>query len=192
MKEHIANDEFIFDEKCKNRKKLKRLILVMLIIAVILITAFINKTKLINLAIYNDLPGIHTVFKSIGGTTYSDEELTLKYVPLGYEMELKNSTPANGTLAFLSSQANTTEKAGDKMYFQLTVHSFDLSYNIDTEDGYVENIKIKGFDGAYISNKNINGIVWGNDICGIFIVGNISKEELFKIANNLIVTREFE
>lgn len=182
MKEHIANDEFIFDEKCKKTKKLKRLILVMLIIAVILITAFINKTKLINLAIYNDLPGIHTVFKSIGGTTYSDEEITLKYVPLGYEMVKKSSNPLSISLIFTCNEH----------YLQINAKNFNVNSTIDTEDGYVENIKIKGFDGAYISNKNINGIVWGNDICAISIVGNISKEELFKIANNLIVTREFE
>ena len=192
MKEHITNDKLNFDKKCKNTKKLKRLILVLLIIAVILITAFINKTKLINLAIYNDLPGIHTVFKSIGGTTYSDEELTLKYVPLGYEMELKNTNPFTATFNFLSKEKNNSSKSGDVMYFQISIESFDVTSHYDTENGTIDDIKIKSFDGVYISNKNINGLVWGNDIWAISIVGNISKEELFKIANNLIVTREFE
>ena len=88
------------------------------------------------------------------------KSLNVKYIPAGFEK-------------------------GDRNF---VVEKFELSGSVgfDTEHYEPENIKINGIDAVYYrSNNNVKGIIF-NDGNYIYIIeGNIGKDELVKIAQNV-------
>ena len=88
------------------------------------------------------------------------KSLNVKYIPAGFEK-------------------------GDRNF---VVEKFELSGSVgfDTEHYEPENIKINGIDAVYYrSNNNVKGIIF-NDGNYIYIIeGNIEKDELVKIAQNV-------
>jgi hypothetical protein len=58
-------------------------------------------------------------------------------------------------------------------------------FQLDTEDATTENIKINGNEGLLIIKGDRSMIFWHNDEKSFTVTGNIKKEEILKIANNL-------
>ena len=60
----------------------------------------------------------------------------------------------------------------------------------DTEDAYVEDIVVQGFDAMYVEKETVKQIIWADTVQGLVweVYGiDLSKENLFQIAENLIL-----
>lgn len=104
------------------------------------------------------------------------KSLNVKYIPAGFE---------KGDDYFSRDFYIKNYKNVDKSF---VVQKFALSGSVgfDTEHYETENIKINGIDAVYYrSNNNEKGIIF-NDGNYIYIIsGNIEKDELVKIAQNV-------
>ena len=100
------------------------------------------------------------------------KSLNVKYIPAGFEK--------GDDYEFVVQY-----EKGDRNF---VVEKFELSGSVgfDTEHYEPENIKINGIDAVYYrSNNNVKGIIF-NDGNYIYIIeGNIEKDELVKIAQNV-------
>ncbi len=107
--------------------------------------------------------------------TYSDENITLNYIPYGFSLENKY---AGNTIAELKFSNN-------KQYFSVIVVDEYGKDTIDTENAEIQRIEINGTDCYYIENeKGISLVLYNNNkIC--IIQGDIEKDEIIKIAQNL-------
>lgn len=133
------------------------------------------RVKFLNFVLERGQPNTDYNFSDDGGTTYTDDKITLGYVPMGFEITDGNSTRESLLLVFTNEQD----------YFQVGVNSPDVNFSIDTEDGTAEKIKINGCEGVYTTNKNINALIWHNDKFVFSVVGNIPKDEIIKIAEKI-------
>lgn len=114
-------------------------------------------------------------FGDEGGISYADDDITLGYVPNGFVLTKKESS--NHSLFLMFER--------EEQYFQFSVDDITIRANIDTENAIVTPIQINGVEGMLISNNNINAVVWHDDTLVYEFVGNISTEELLKIAKKV-------
>lgn len=108
-------------------------------------------------------------------TEYSNEHVLLKYIPDGFEVNEEYISKTNSFIAFVNE---------DK-FFNIDISNVDGEMSLDTEDSVVENVKIKDYNGMYISKGKVNMLVWSNDFKIIILTGNIQKNEIIKIAENI-------
>jgi len=111
-----------------------------------------------------------------GGYRYSDENITLGFVPDGMECVFSEST-TNTISAYFSDDSEN--------YFVIYRCSKNANMSVDTENGTVENITINKHDAAYITTPNGNTLIWyvGDFVYNLY--GNISKEFMVRIAENV-------
>lgn len=120
-------------------------------------------------------PNSDISFLDNGGMPYSDNNISLDYVPMGLDM-VENSKSKSGIfLAFESA---------DK-YFYVDIDEMGGTMSIDTEDAVVENISINGLEGICSSKETVTILVWHDNKNVFQIHGDIPKEEIVKIAENL-------
>jgi len=117
--------------------------------------------------------------------------------------DIKSPIWRSGGTTFAAKPQDHSQKVNKKMYRGaiksilselvrqdrlVVVEKFELSGSVgfDTEHYEPENIKINGIDAVYYrSNNNVKGIIF-NDGNYIYIIeGNIEKDELVKIAQNV-------
>lgn len=120
-------------------------------------------------------PGTDFSFGDAGGISYSDDDVTLGYIPNGFVLTERESNNSGVTLMFEQ----------DKQYFYLTIHDITVQSNIDTENATVEPIQINGMEGVCITNQNINAVIWHNSEFVFRLEGNVSLEELKKMAKKV-------
>ena len=112
-----------------------------------------------------------------GGYRFSNEYITLEYVPNGFES-------AETTIfdEMISLQFSENDK-----FFNVSVITYEEAgdNNINTEESEFIEIEINGYDGSYISKDGINAITWHDDNYTYRILSNIEKNELLKIAKNV-------
>lgn len=71
-------------------------------------------------------------------------------------------------------------------YFSVDKHSVNSQFTIDTEDYVYEKIFIDGKEGIfYKADQSENGVIFNNGRFIFIVNGNISKDELIKIAQGL-------
>lgn len=109
------------------------------------------------------------------GDTFSNEDVTLGYVPEGFKLE-KSESRGNGL--FLVFTNNDKD-------FRLKINSVSGSLSIDTENADIQKLKINGMDALYSSNNNINIIVWQNDELTYSLSSNLDKDEIIRIVENV-------
>lgn len=132
------------------------------------------RIKFLNFVLELNEPNTDFNFNDNGGTTYSDDNVILHYVPMGFEMVQDSSTKTKIILHY---------ESGEK-YFSFSTDNKNANISIDTEDATIENLKINGCDAIYSSNKNINILMWYDEETIYFVMGNILKDEIIKIAEN--------
>ena len=110
------------------------------------------------------------------GYSYSDENITLGYVPDGMKCEKSERTENTLTVCFLDDLEN---------YFVILICNKSVYKSIDTENGTVENIMINDSNAAFITTPNGNTLIWyvGDFVYNLY--GNISKELMVRIAENV-------
>ncbi len=132
------------------------------------------RVKFLNFVLEGGEPNSNYNFNE-GGNAYSDGEITLGYLPEGFELVENVSSRENISLTFAK---------GD-WYFTFKVSSIDINSSIDTEDGNTERITINGNEAIFTTNPNINAVIWHDDKYSYRVLGNITKEELIQIAKNV-------
>lgn len=104
------------------------------------------------------------------------ESLKVGYVPAGFK-----KTEEDKTNDFYVEIYNNNDK-----YFFVKKYTLDTNIGYDTEKYDSEKIKINGIDAVYYRTDNeLDGIIFNNSEYIFVVNGNISKEELVKIAQNV-------
>lgn len=189
--EHKKNMEKLFaDYRRKERaRKIRRIssraACVVAALSIVSATAMIGagawRLKLMNFIFDPKTPGTEINFNDNGGTTYSDEYVRLNYVPFGFEMTEQSKNSECNMLAF---------EYGEK-YFTFSMETIESQPNIDTEDAVVENVTVNEYEGVFSSKDRVNILLWHNDYNILSICGNISKEEMMKIAKCTQILKDF-
>lgn len=102
-----------------------------------------------------------------------------EYIPNGFRLD-ENKTANNRNLSFVS---DANGKSFTIKYY--SSEKFLIQY--DNEHSIIENILINGYSAYYCyNNYEENAILsWSDDSCTFIISGNISKEEMIKIASEI-------
>ncbi len=183
--EHKQKMQRLFkSEKNKLRKKkgikyIKRCLCIAAIIAAVACVGVMSvsawRAKILNFMM--DIGGANSDYSYSEGTgsSYSDDYMTLGYIPEGYTQAANEVDKSNMFMVFENGEN----------YFTVTIEATEGKASIDTEDSVVEHISINGYKAVYTSNKNINILIWGDDRYSYTITANIPKEEIVKIAENI-------
>jgi hypothetical protein len=164
----------LFKIDYKNNKKLSKKIIKIILIAAILLSF---ATTVFAIPSYRefivDKFSNHSEY-NVADTKNAEKVTALKlnYIPDGFE----KTEEYEYTLIY---------KKGDKS-FSVAKYQLSANINFDTEEYESENIKINNIDAIYYrSNTNQNGIIFNNGKYIFIISGNIDKETLVKIAQNV-------
>lgn len=167
-------NELIYSENEKVKFKLSKRTIKVLIIAAVLLAlastafAFPESREFIINKFFN-----HSQYNVVyNGKVKKVDSLTVNYVPSGFEKVEDHGY-------------SYVYKNGDKE-FVVEKMTIDTSIGYDTEKYENEIIEINGVDAVYYRSNNVNnGIIFNNANYIFWISGNIEKEELIKIAQNV-------
>lgn len=173
---------FMAERKRLRRKKWvsysKRAACIILVLAILSgITVFSVeawRVKFLNFVFHTEEPNTDFNFSS-PDTSFQNDEITLGYIPEGFTLAEDHSTETSVELFFDT----------DEQYFSISINSIDSNFSIDTENGSIEHITVNGVEAIFTSNHNINALVWHTQDYSFTILGNISKEDIIKIAENI-------
>lgn len=65
--------------------------------------------------------------------------------------------------------------------------NYDSNLTTDTEGAEIETVYINSLEGIMYTNKDFNKIIFGNEKYYFILYGQVSKEELYKIAESIPV-----
>lgn len=132
------------------------------------------RLKLMNFFFAPSNPGTNISFNDNGGTTYSDDYVRLGYVPMGFQVVDSTVTEQSNLIIFQNAEK----------YFYFDISSVDVHMNVDTENAVIENVTINGHNGILSLKEETSILVWYDDNNVYTISGNISKDEILKIAKS--------
>lgn len=133
------------------------------------------RIRFLNFMFNKEAPNTDYNFTDEKPAPQMDDRLKLNYIPKGFELDDTNKTSESITIVFTK----------EEQYFQAAMESIDINFGIDTENATVEKLKINDCEAMYISNPNINAIIWHDNNYAYSVFGNISKNEIIKIAKGL-------
>jgi len=133
------------------------------------------RIRFLNFVMDMDKP--NTDYKYDDGSYISlvNNRIKLEYIPKNYIMVKSITDDSDVFLKFENG----------KEYFTVTVESIDGISSIDTENAEIERLTINNNDAVYTYNQNINTLVWGDSCYSYTIIGNINRNEIVKIAENI-------
>lgn len=106
---------------------------------------------------------------------YKFENMTFEYIPKGFY--LIESSKAGNSLSL--------EFKNNNEYFDFYLKSLKSALSIDTENSLVKELEINGKKALYSEKNNSRILVWYDDSNAYVLTGNISENELIKIAENI-------
>jgi len=110
------------------------------------------------------------------GYRFSNDDITLEYVPNGFEIETNTKFDDRISLRFSEN---------DRFFnVSVIIYEEDGDNNINTQETEIIEIDINGYDGSFISNNGINILTWHDDDYTYKFSGNMERNELKKIAEN--------
>lgn len=117
---------------------------------------------------------LSTAKNEASGYSYSDEYISLGYVPDGLEL-ISNEIGIKTKIYFFSDE---------KHYFDISIGSINAQYSFDTENGTSENLEINNMEAFFISTDLTNTLVWTDTEVVYSISSNLDKETIILIAEN--------
>jgi len=108
------------------------------------------------------------------GYSYSDEYISLGYVPDGFELVQNDSSDYSVTLVFSGNG-----------YFMLSSDSVDAQYSFDTENCTFEYLLVNDYDAVYIENPRGNILFWNDSKRSYTMTSDLTKNIMLKIAENV-------
>ena len=115
-----------------------------------------------------------TAKNEASGYSYSDEYISLGYVPEGFELVQNDSSDYSVTLFF-----------SGKGYFMLSSDSVDAQYSFDTENCTFEYLLVNDYDAVYIENPRGNILFWNDSKRLYTMTSDLTKNTMLKIAENV-------
>lgn len=137
------------------------------------------RVKFLNYVFDSEAPNMDYSF-SDSAATYSDDKIQLGYIPEGFELKESDITKNSTHLFFVG---------GDEKWLGIDVYPEDSDGSVNIEAGVSEEVKINNMDGIYTSKENYNALIWHDGNLAFSVDGNILKEELLKIAENMQVKK---
>ena len=110
-----------------------------------------------------------------GSEKYNDENISLDYIPYGFSLEKKQINLGSFDYKFSS----------EMQYYTINLSDSSGNDTIDTEKAGIERMVINENDCYYIENSNGKTIIMSNGEKICTIQGEIEKDEIIKIAQNL-------
>lgn len=139
------------------------------------------RLRFLNFVLEKDKPNSAYNFKEGGGINYSDDDVALNYVPMGFSLKRKDETSLSLFYLFESE---------DK-YFYFETHSLDTDGTMDTENAVVEKTKVNGYDALFVSKNLWNMLIWCDSNAAYSVTGDISREEIEKIAKDAMNFKKY-
>ena len=146
---------------------------VVLGISVMSVDAF--RVRVLNSMMRSDNGSTEIRFEKSDVNSYTSDYIDLEYVPYGFSVVTSKGA---GTLFYARFDK------GDA-YFTVDVCGIDSVSSINTENAFVEKVKINGADGIYSDGDDVNILVFSIGERAVTIIGNIEKDEIMKIAENV-------
>ncbi len=184
-KEHEEKMQQLFKEANKTRLKsdfityAKRAACVCLVALMLASVSICSvkawRTKFIKLIYNENAPNSDVLFTDSAHGSYTDEDVTLSYLPQGFELQKKVVTSKGIILYFLN----------DDLFLSINIRDLDLNFNTDTENASIEQLTIQGYDAVGIFKDDLNQIIWCDNEYSYHVCGNLTKEEIEKISKNL-------
>lgn len=132
------------------------------------------RTKFFNFFFVKDAPDTEIRFTETKQNSYSNDMVSIGYIPDGFEVTKDKSGIDNVFLKFVNKER----------FIQIKMNKISLKTAINTEKGTMENIKINGHEGVYVSGNITNSLLWHDGIYTYKIFSCLGKEELIKIAKS--------
>ncbi|MBR5535936.1 MAG: DUF4367 domain-containing protein [Clostridia bacterium] len=129
----------------------------------------------LNFFFEEDAPNSKFNFNESGGKEYSDGNISLEYVPWGFEAT-KNTMLEHMIIILFEK---------DDLYFSVSMYSSNGQGSVDTEDATVSRVDINDCEAILVEKKDANQILWRDEENLFIVVGNINSDEIVKIAKNL-------
>ena len=133
------------------------------------------RVKFLNFVLDAGAPNTDFDFNDDQSSSYANEIVSLGYIPEGFGIVTNKESSRGLFLEFKNS---------DK-YFCFDLTNINVSASVDTENGTAEKMKINGYEAVFIDNPDTNILIWHDNTYAFDIIGNISKEEIIKIAENV-------
>ncbi|NDO20068.1 DUF4367 domain-containing protein [Lachnospiraceae bacterium MD329] len=133
------------------------------------------RTRFLRLLYEPDAPNSDIDFIGDKTNYYADDYIHISYIPDGFKMTESSHEVGVGYTFQNNNQ-----------YFTLDANNIETAgFNVDTEDMEIENLKIQNNDAIYLTKPRVNILVWSDDDTAYVLCGNISKEDIIKIAENI-------
>ena len=107
------------------------------------------------------------------------QKIQPQYIPDGFEMSRLSDYEDSCLILYSNSQNNIIS------YSQQI--NYDSNLTTDTEGAEIETVYINSLEGIMYTNKDFNKIIFGNEKYYFILYGQVSKEELYKIAESIPV-----
>lgn len=152
------------------------LLAVLIISGVAVFSVSAWRVKFLNFILNVGEPNTDYSFGEESQQSYSDDEITLAYIPDGFALEEQDQTERKLKLRF-----------GDgEQYFDLIVNKIAGRMSVDTEDSTgTQQIEINGREAVFTANDNVGTLIWADDTHAYRLMGNLSQAEIIKIAENV-------
>lgn len=183
--EHLKKMNKIFkkEQSSKRSRKLKNVskIAACFFVAIILTSSIAIfsveawRNMFLNYVFDSSEPNTDFTFNESNTIAYSDNLLTICYIPDNFEIVDNHS----------SSRRSSVYCKFNEQFFHISLEPFSSKTSIDSEDGTISNITINGYDAVLIQAYDTNSIIWSDNTSAFSITGNISLEEIKKIAENV-------
>lgn len=108
--------------------------------------------------------------------TYEGSFANLTYIPADFEYKHGFSTSESERWYFENAEG---------LWFDVYIPPTGGSYTVDTENGEINEIVINGNDAVFIKNPDYNILIWTDGKRHFQVIGNISKDEIIKISENI-------
>lgn len=109
----------------------------------------------------------------------SDIYYYFAYLPEGYAFS--EATVMKNSIFMIYLNGN------DSVYFTQSYN--EVNYQLNTEEAFVEDVKIGEYVGIFIHNSNANIVFWIQDNVTFLLEGNIPKSEMLKMAENMKINK---
>lgn len=157
----------------------RRAACVILVIAAVMSLAVFSveawRVKFMNFVFDSDAPNTKIKFSEEKQSQEYGDLVEIGYMPIGFALQESEISRRHTYLSF---------EYEDK-YIQFRLNQIDMYSALDTEDSAVENLKINGCEGIYITKPDVNILIWHDDVYAYRITANIGKKDVIKIAENV-------
>ncbi len=124
-----------------------------------------------------DAPGTVIKFDDGTPTHYSNDRVSIRYLPAGFVTVFEEITKPGMTFQF--------EK--DEKWVGVSIGPMTGNLSIDTENAELEEVTVNGVKGLFSIKPNVKILVWNDEKYAYVMDGNLEKEEFIKIAESITV-----